>query len=51
MLNFMFKSCFFYERVIKEYYYIDLKLDELLVRVLYKRLNNIEINNLVVLFN
>ncbi|MGN8389328.1 PBECR2 nuclease fold domain-containing protein [Helicobacter pylori] len=46
MLNFTPKSRFAYERAIKEYYHIDLKPDELLVRVPSKRLNNTEINNL-----
>ncbi|GAA8293593.1 hypothetical protein HpBT174_00400 [Helicobacter pylori] len=46
MLNFTPKSRFIYERAIKEYYHIDLKPDELLVRVPHKRLNNTEINNL-----
>ncbi|AJF09807.1 hypothetical protein SE88_05735 [Helicobacter pylori] len=46
MLNFTPKSRFSYERAIKEYYHIDLKPDELLVRVPHKRLNNTEINNL-----
>lgn len=46
MLNFTPKSRFSYERAIKEYYHIDLKPDELLVRVPSKRLNNTEINNL-----
>ncbi|WRF68654.1 DUF3519 domain-containing protein [Helicobacter pylori] len=46
MLNFTPKSRFAYERAIKEYYNIDLKPDELLVRVPHKRLNNTEINNL-----
>ncbi|WRD69424.1 DUF3519 domain-containing protein [Helicobacter pylori] len=46
MLNFTPKSRFAYERAIKEYYHIDLKPDELLVRVLHNRLNNTEINNL-----
>ncbi|WRF52998.1 DUF3519 domain-containing protein [Helicobacter pylori] len=46
MLNFTPKSRFIYERAIKEYYHIDLKPDELLVRVPSKRLNNTEINNL-----
>ncbi len=46
MLNFTPKSRFAYERAIKEYYHIDLKPDELLVRVPSKRLNNAEINNL-----
>ncbi|WRD68173.1 DUF3519 domain-containing protein [Helicobacter pylori] len=46
VLNFTPKSRFAYERAIKEYYHIDLKPDELLVRVPSKRLNNTEINNL-----
>ncbi|MCQ2869352.1 DUF3519 domain-containing protein [Helicobacter pylori] len=46
MLNFTPKSRFAYEKAIKEYYNIDLKPDELLVRVPHKRLNNTEINNL-----
>ncbi|WP_425331405.1 DUF3519 domain-containing protein [Helicobacter pylori] len=46
MLNFTPKSRFAYERAIKEYYRIDLKPDELLVRIPNKRLNNTEINNL-----
>ncbi|GAA9356253.1 hypothetical protein HpHA251_14370 [Helicobacter pylori] len=46
MLNFTPKSRFAYERAIKEYYHIDLKPDELLVRVPHNRLNNTEINNL-----
>ncbi|WQZ45095.1 DUF3519 domain-containing protein [Helicobacter pylori] len=46
MLNFTPKSRFIYERAIKEYYHIDLKPDELLVRLPSKRLNNTEINNL-----
>ncbi len=46
MLNFTPKSRFAYERAIKEYYHIDLKPDELLVRMPAKRLNNTEINNL-----
>ncbi|MFT2640865.1 DUF3519 domain-containing protein, partial [Helicobacter pylori] len=46
MLNFTPKSRFIYEKAIKEYYHIDLKPDELLVRVPHKRLNNTEINNL-----
>ncbi|WQV84171.1 DUF3519 domain-containing protein [Helicobacter pylori] len=46
MLNFTPKSRFAYEKAIKEYYHIDLKPDELLVRVPSKRLNNTEINNL-----
>ncbi|UOR38530.1 DUF3519 domain-containing protein [Helicobacter pylori] len=46
MLNFTPKSRFAYERAIREYYHIDLKPDELLVRIPNKRLNNTEINNL-----
>ncbi|WP_423750461.1 DUF3519 domain-containing protein [Helicobacter pylori] len=46
MLNFTPKSRYAYEKAIKEYYNIDLKPDELLVRVPHKRLNNTEINNL-----
>ncbi len=46
MLNFTPKSRFIYDKAIKEYYHIDLKPDELLVRVPSKRLNNTEINNL-----
>ncbi|GAA7400985.1 DUF3519 domain-containing protein [Helicobacter pylori] len=46
MLNFTPKSRYTYEKAIKEYYNIDLKPDELLVRVPHKRLNNTEINNL-----
>ncbi|WP_268217795.1 PBECR2 nuclease fold domain-containing protein, partial [Helicobacter pylori] len=46
MLNFTPKSRFSYERAIKEYYRIDLKPDELLVRIPNKHLNNTEINNL-----
>ncbi len=46
MLNFTPKSRFAYERAIREYYHIDLKPDELLVRVPHNRLNNTEINNL-----
>ncbi|GAA7780857.1 hypothetical protein HpMS110_12690 [Helicobacter pylori] len=46
MLNFTPKSRYTYEKAIKEYYHIDLKPDELLVRVPSKRLNNTEINNL-----
>ncbi|WQV18855.1 DUF3519 domain-containing protein [Helicobacter pylori] len=46
MLNFTPKSRYTYERAIKEYYHIDLKPDELLVRLPSKRLNNTEINNL-----
>ncbi|MFB1293853.1 DUF3519 domain-containing protein, partial [Helicobacter pylori] len=40
------KSRYIYEKAIKEYYNIDLKPDELLVRVPHNRLNNTEINNL-----
>ncbi|PUD03031.1 hypothetical protein C2S39_00860 [Helicobacter pylori] len=46
MLNFTPKSRFAYEKAIQEYYNIDLKPDELLVRVPHNRLNNTEINNL-----
>ncbi|WP_425330557.1 DUF3519 domain-containing protein [Helicobacter pylori] len=46
MLNFTPKSRYIYDRAIKEYYHIDLKPDELLVRIPNKRLNNTEINNL-----
>nr|WP_240660425.1 DUF3519 domain-containing protein [Helicobacter pylori] len=46
MLNFTPKSRFIYEKAIKEYYHIDLKPDELLVRVSSKRLKTFEINNL-----
>ncbi|GHS17344.1 DUF3519 domain-containing protein [Helicobacter pylori] len=46
MLNFTPKSRYIYARAIKEYYHIDLKPDELLVRMPSKRLNNTEINNL-----
>ncbi|MDO7817118.1 DUF3519 domain-containing protein, partial [Helicobacter pylori] len=46
MLNFTPKSRYIYNRAIQEYYNIDLKPDELLVRVPHKRLNNTEINNL-----
>ncbi|RVY41456.1 DUF3519 domain-containing protein [Helicobacter pylori] len=46
MLNFTPKSRFAYEKAIKEYYHIELKPDELLVRMPSKRLNNTEINNL-----
>ncbi|WQY41698.1 DUF3519 domain-containing protein [Helicobacter pylori] len=46
MLNFTPKSRHIYEKAIKEYYHIDLKPDELLVRLPSKRLNNTEINNL-----
>ncbi|RVZ95167.1 DUF3519 domain-containing protein, partial [Helicobacter pylori] len=46
MLNFTPKSRFAYKKAIKEYYNIDLKPDELLVRVPHNRLNNTEINNL-----
>ncbi|RKV28720.1 DUF3519 domain-containing protein, partial [Helicobacter pylori] len=46
MLNFTPKSRYIYNKAIKEYYHIDLKPDELLVRVPHDRLNNTEINNL-----
>ncbi|QEF31685.1 DUF3519 domain-containing protein [Helicobacter pylori] len=46
MLNFTPKSRYIYNKAIKEYYNIDLKPDELLVRVPHKRLDNTEINNL-----
>ncbi|PUD43985.1 hypothetical protein C2R67_02170, partial [Helicobacter pylori] len=46
MLNFTPKSRYIYEKAIQEYYNIDLKPDELLVRVPHNRLNNTEINNL-----
>ncbi|MCQ2645432.1 hypothetical protein JT103_07890, partial [Helicobacter pylori] len=46
MLNFTPKSRYSYDKAIKEYYNIDLKPDELLVRVPHNRLNNTEINNL-----
>ncbi|WP_425333764.1 DUF3519 domain-containing protein [Helicobacter pylori] len=46
MLNFTPKSRYIYEKAIKEYYHIDLKPDELLVRIPNKRLSNTEINNL-----
>ncbi|QQW71299.1 DUF3519 domain-containing protein [Helicobacter pylori] len=46
MLNFTPKSRYSYEKAIKEYYHIDLKPDELLVRMPSKRLNHTEINNL-----
>ncbi|WQZ63606.1 DUF3519 domain-containing protein [Helicobacter pylori] len=46
MLNFTPKSRYIYHKAIKEYYQIDLKPDELLVRVPHQRLNNTEINNL-----
>ncbi|WP_415751451.1 DUF3519 domain-containing protein [Helicobacter pylori] len=46
MLNFTPKSRYIYHKAIQEYYNIDLKPDELLVRVPNKRLNNTEINNL-----
>ncbi|WQZ88267.1 DUF3519 domain-containing protein [Helicobacter pylori] len=51
MLNFTPKSRFAYEKAIKEYYNIDLKPDELLVRVPHNRLNNTEINNLAAFSN
>ncbi|WRA26955.1 DUF3519 domain-containing protein [Helicobacter pylori] len=46
MLNFTPKSRYAYEKAIREYYHIDLKPDELLVRIPHERLNNTEINNL-----
>ncbi|WRC05693.1 DUF3519 domain-containing protein [Helicobacter pylori] len=46
MLNFTPKSRYIYNKAIKEYYHIDLKPNELLVRVPHNRLNNTEINNL-----
>ncbi|NHA80658.1 DUF3519 domain-containing protein [Helicobacter pylori] len=46
MLNFTPKSRYIYHKAIQEYYHIDLKPDELLVRVPHNRLNNTEINNL-----
>ncbi|MFA4806068.1 DUF3519 domain-containing protein [Helicobacter pylori] len=46
MLNFTPKSRYIYDKAIKGYYNIDLKPDELLVRVPHNRLNNTEINNL-----
>ncbi|KAA6493592.1 putative barnase/colicin E5 family endoribonuclease [Helicobacter pylori] len=46
MLNFTPKSRYIYHRAIQEYYHIDLKPDELLVRVPHQRLDNTEINNL-----
>ncbi|WP_422723772.1 DUF3519 domain-containing protein [Helicobacter pylori] len=46
MLNFTPKSRCIYHKAIQEYYNIDLKPDELLVRVPHNRLNNTEINNL-----
>ncbi|WQT17041.1 DUF3519 domain-containing protein [Helicobacter pylori] len=51
MLNFTPKSRYIYEKAIKEYYQIDLKPDELLVRMPAKRLNNTEINNLAAFSN
>ncbi|GAA8386204.1 hypothetical protein HpBT220_09020 [Helicobacter pylori] len=51
MLNFTPKSRFAYDKAIKEYYHIDLKPDELLVRIPNKRLNNTEINNLAAFSN
>ncbi|MCH4610217.1 DUF3519 domain-containing protein, partial [Helicobacter pylori] len=51
MLNFTPKSRYIYEKAIKEYYHIDLKPDELLVRLPSKRLNNTEINNLAAFSN
>ncbi len=46
MLDFTPKSREIYEKAIQEYYNIDLKPNELLVRVPHERLNNTEINNL-----
>ncbi|WP_187952730.1 DUF3519 domain-containing protein [Helicobacter pylori] len=46
MLNFTPKSRYIYNKAIQEYYNIDLKPDELLVRMPSNRLNNTEINNL-----
>ncbi|MGL2592065.1 DUF3519 domain-containing protein, partial [Helicobacter pylori] len=46
MLNFTPKSRYIYHKAIQEYYHIDLKPDELLVRVPHERLDNTEINNL-----
>ncbi|RVY26495.1 DUF3519 domain-containing protein, partial [Helicobacter pylori] len=51
MLNFTPKSRYIYHRAIQEYYNIDLKPDELLVRVPHNRLNNTEINNLAAFSN
>ncbi|WQY03000.1 DUF3519 domain-containing protein [Helicobacter pylori] len=51
MLNFTPKSRYIYDKAIKEYYSIDLKPDELLVRVPHNRLNNTEINNLAAFSN
>ncbi len=51
MLNFTPKSRYIYEKAIQEYYHIDLKPDELLVRVPHNRLNNTEINNLAAFSN
>ncbi|WQR97136.1 DUF3519 domain-containing protein [Helicobacter pylori] len=51
MLNFTPKSRYIYEKAIKKYYHIDLKPDELLVRMPAKRLNNTEINNLAAFSN
>ncbi|EJB24626.1 hypothetical protein HPCPY6311_0518 [Helicobacter pylori CPY6311] len=51
MLNFTPKSRYIYARALKEYYHIDLKPDELLVRMPSKRLNNTEINNLAAFSN
>ncbi|WQX30102.1 DUF3519 domain-containing protein [Helicobacter pylori] len=51
MLNFTPKSRYSYDKAIKEYYNIDLKPDELLVRVPHNRLNNTEINNLAAFSN
>ncbi|MGL2456605.1 DUF3519 domain-containing protein [Helicobacter pylori] len=46
MLNFTPKSRYIYHKAIQEYYNIDLKPEELLVRVPHQRLDNTEINNL-----
>ncbi|WRA28410.1 DUF3519 domain-containing protein [Helicobacter pylori] len=51
MLNFTPKSRYIYNKAIQEYYNIDLKPDELLVRVPHQRLNNTEINNLAAFSN
>ncbi|WRG20497.1 DUF3519 domain-containing protein [Helicobacter pylori] len=51
MLNFTPKSRYIYHKAIQEYYNIDLKPDELLVRVPHNRLNNTEINNLAAFSN
>ncbi|WQW11458.1 DUF3519 domain-containing protein [Helicobacter pylori] len=51
MLNFTPKSRYIYNKAIQEYYNIDLKPDELLVRVPNKCLDNTEINNLAAFSN